>query len=182
MLYYITGNQNKKDIANKYLRTLNVSFETKDLDLIEIQSKSIEDVIIYKAKDAFNKLKKPLFVNDHFWSFKALGGFPGAYMKYMNQWLTTDDLLRLMYGKKDRAVTLKEAICYIDKNTTKIFLREYKGKVLLKKQGQGFPGLTVISLTKDGESIAKKLETDVIATDTEIWKEFAKWYKTYSKT
>ena len=102
-------------------------------------------------------------------------------MKYINEWLTSDDFLNLMSGKKDRRAILKEAICYIDNKTIKVFLREYEGKVLDKKQGEGLAGLTTVSLTKDGESIAKKLETDVIATKPIIWEDFAKWYKNYLK-
>lgn len=180
MLYYITGNQNKKDIASKFLSKHGIKIKIKDLNLIEIQSNSLEEVILHKANDAFKKLKKPLFVNDHFWSINALNGFPGAYMKYINNWFTSEDLLILMSNKNNRSAKLKEAICYIDNKTTKIFLKEYDATVLYKKQGKGPAGLTTISLTKDGVSIAKKLEKDVIATQPTIWKEFADWYKNYT--
>jgi XTP/dITP diphosphohydrolase len=178
MLYYITGNQNKIDVAKKFLEPLEVSFIPQALELIEIQSHSIEDIAKFKAEQAFEELKQPLFVNDHGWSITVLNGFPGAYMKYINEWLTAEDLLRLMRGKENREAILTEVLCYIDSNTTKIFIAQHRGSVLEESRGSGPPGLTTISLTEDGKSIAEKLENSPSALEEyPLWEEFATWYK-----
>lgn len=180
MLYYITENQNKIDIAKKFLNPLEIIFQSKNLDIVEIQSSSIQDVATHKAKEAFLKFKKPLFISDHFWSIPSLGGFPGAYMKYINQWFTADDLLNLMKGKENRDAILTEALCYIDNSTIKTFEMSHRGKVLYESLGQGLPGQTVISLSEDGKSIAQKLEKDPSALEIGTnWANFANWYKDY---
>ena len=182
MLYYITGNKNKIAIAEKFLKPLGIIFEPKNLDIEEIQSDNIDEVTIHKAKGAYSKLKKPLIVTDHFWSIPALGGFPGAYMKYINQWLTPQDFLNLMINKNDRKAILTEMICYTDGQTIKTFSGTHVGMVLQKQQGEGLSTQTVISLSEDGISIARKLENDPSALDKGIvWEDFAKWYKNYSK-
>lgn len=182
MLYYITENQNKIDIAKKFLNPLGIIFTSKNLDIVEIQSNSVQDIAVHKAKQAFLKFKKPLFVSDHFWSIPSLGGFPGAYMKYVNQWLTADDLLNLMKGKDNRDIILTEALCYIDNSTIKLFGKKHKGKILFKSLGKGLPGQTIVSLSRDGKSIAQKLEKDSSAIESGTnWESFAKWYKSYTK-
>lgn len=182
MLYYITGNQNKIDVARKFLTPLGIEFEPKELDLTEIQSENIEEVAISKAKQAFEILQQPLFTNDHGWSITALNGFPGAYMKYINKWLTADDFIRLMDGKENREAILTEVICFIDEKGTKAFTMQHNGKILDKPQGVGIPGTTMISLSDDGISIAKKLETNPSAVENyTLWKELADWYKAKNK-
>lgn len=178
MLYYITGNKNKINVAEKFLNKYGISFIPKDLSALELQSDSIEEVVIHKAKDAFSKFKKPLFVSDHFWSIPALGGFPGAYMKHINKWFKPSDLLNLMASKKNRKAILTEMLCYIDKNTMKTFKQSHTGTVLKQSQGKGFVGFTVISLTNDGLSVAQKIEKDPSALEEDkLWEDFAKWYK-----
>jgi XTP/dITP diphosphohydrolase len=178
MLYYITGNQNKIDVAKQFLDPLGLSFEPHPLELIEIQSHSIEEIAIYKAKQAFEKLNQPLFVNDHGWAITALNGFPGAYMKYMNEWLTGEDFLHLMSGKENREAILTEVVCYIDSGSLKTFTALHKGIVLHEKKGSGPPGMTTISLSKDNMSIAEKMQKNPSAIEEySLWKEFAEWYK-----
>lgn len=178
MLYYATGNQNKIEVARKFLTPLAIEFESKELDLTEIQSENIEEIAMYKAKQAFGILNQPLFTNDHGWSITALSGFPGAYMKYINKWLTAEDFINLMQGKENREAILTEVICYIDENEIKTFSMKHQGIVLDKPQGSGVPGMTMISLSGDRISIAKKLEKNPSSIeDYKIWTEFAKWYK-----
>lgn len=182
MLYYITENKNKIDIAKKFLNPFGIIFKSKDLNVSEIQSDSVEKIAIHKAKEAFSKLKKPLFVSDHFWSIPSLGGFPGAYMKYINTWLTAEDILRLMNGKENRNVILTEALCYIDGHTIKVFKLHHKGKILYDSFGKGLSAQKIISLSKDGKSIAQKLEKDTSALEKgKNWEDFAKWYKKYNQ-
>lgn len=181
MLYYITGNENKFAIAKKYLGDLDVEIVQKDLNMTEIQSHSPEAVARDKAEKAYAMLKQPLFVSDHFWSITALNGFPGAYMKYMNEWLTPQDLLNLMQDKENREIILTEALCYIDAKRTKFFSSQHVGHILREARGNWLPIMVVTSLTPDNKSLAEKLNADPdnpsVLLEDQIWKEFAEWYK-----
>lgn len=44
----------------------------------------------------------------------ALNGFPGLFIKYINQWLSAKDLLGIMDGKKNRSVIWKECLAYYE--------------------------------------------------------------------
>jgi XTP/dITP diphosphohydrolase len=177
MLYFISSNKNKIARAELFLSPFNISFTPKDLELVEIQSHSIEEIAIDKAKNAFDILKQPLFVNDHGWFITALNGFPGAYMKYVNEWFTPQDFLNLMRGKKNREMIFTETICFTDGTTTKTFSETKIGHVLYKSKGKNIPWMTVSSFSDDDTSIAEKLATSPSAINTsKIYEEFAKWY------
>lgn len=178
MVYYVTGNEDKVRTAKLYLSEFGIPIEGKKLDLIEEQSDSVEEVALSKATQAFEILKSPLIVTDAGWYIKSLNGFPGLFMKYINQWFRSEDFLKLMEGKNDTSVTLKEGLCYVDNNGTKIFTQEIVGKVLDAPQGTGLPSDQVISLSKSGMSIAQAREKGIKSIDDQpVWKEFAEWFK-----
>lgn len=178
MFTLVTSNEEKIYFARKALDRHNIDFKTINLEITEIQADSPDELILHKANSAFEKLKEPLVVNDHWWEFKALNGFPGPYMHFMNDHLTSDDILRLMHGKKDRRVVAKEYICYQDKNTVKIFFDNIEGIMLEKAEGNGLPGQQILSIAPDRHSIAYHLnhKTDPRGTpERKVWSDLANW-------
>jgi non-canonical purine NTP pyrophosphatase (RdgB/HAM1 family) len=99
---YVTGNQIKINFAKKQLDKYNIEIEQVRLEIDEIQSEDKFAVTTDKAQKAFEILKSPLFVTDTFWEIPALNGFPGAYMKYVNKWFSSEDFLALMKNKENR--------------------------------------------------------------------------------
>ncbi|MBI4037284.1 hypothetical protein HY385_02575 [Candidatus Daviesbacteria bacterium] len=177
MLYYITGNQNKIDTAKKYLSAFGVEFEGKKLDLIEEQTDSIEKVALFKAEQAFDQIRQPLFVNDSGWSITALNGFPGPLMKYINEWFTPQDFLNLMKDRENREVFLGEVVVYKDEKQTKVFTHQIKGVVLREVKGEGISSDCVISLSDTGKSIAQCQAEGIKSHDNQtLWQDFVKWY------
>lgn len=182
MLYYITSNKAKLRVAAKYLRPFDVSVEGKHLEFVEIQSDDISEIAIQKAKQAYKEVGQPLFVNDAGWYITELGGFPGPFMKYMNQWLTSSDLLKLMVGHDNREIILREVICFVDKNQTKTFVGEIKGVILQRDTAPTeVPSRSIISLSSSGKSIAECWAANIPSVDNyKLWEDFAKWYGSLS--
>lgn len=180
MIYYVTGNKNKIKTAKLYLSKFGLKIEGKALKLTEEQTDSVEEVALSKARQAFGILKKPLIVSDSGWYIKSLGGFPGLFMKYINEWFKAEDFIKLMQGQKDKSVILKESLCYIDKSRYKVFSQEIKGKVLETAYNKGLPSDRIISLSKNGMSIAEAREKEIKAIDNQpVWEEFWNWYKNF---
>lgn len=180
MILFVSSNSEKVQFAKQSLALHNIEIEPIALELEELQSDDQEHIIIRKAKDAFEKVNKPLIVSDHHWDFLALNGFPGPYMHFMNDHLTAEDFLRLMDGKEDRRALLREYICFYNGKEAKVFMEEIHGVVLFSPEGKGLPGQQIISLTRDDHSIAYHLNqgTDPRGTGgRQIWKDFADWYQ-----
>ncbi len=177
MLTYITANNDKIFFAKKGLEPLGITFKTKALELLEIQSSSIEEIALHKGKQAFAMLGTPVFVTDEGWSIPALNGFPGAYMKYMNEWLSPQDYLHLMESYSNKTIIKSVALCYVDSKNVRSFNASYEGQFIDSIQGNGFSAMRVVSMTNDGKSVAECIEQGINPfNDSSFWQEFGMWY------
>lgn len=176
---YVTGNKNKYENARKFLAEYSIDVVQEPLTLTEIQSDNCVEIATQKAKEAWAKLGRPLFVNDASWEIPVLGGFPGPYMKYINQWFKPIDFINLMQGKTDRTIILKDVIVYIDRDEPIVFTNEHRGTILeVVTLGEyRHPSDSVISLSKTGASILEEVNngTFFIEDENRIWKDFASW-------
>jgi XTP/dITP diphosphohydrolase len=126
---YVTGNEIKIKYANQKLNRFGIEVVQVRLDIDEIQSHDKLGVAIHKAKQAYEQIKQPLFVTDTFWEIPALNGFPGAFMKYVNEWFVAQDFLNLMKGKRDRRIFCHDSIVYIDEQGIKSFEDVIEGEI-----------------------------------------------------
>jgi len=75
-IYFATSNKNKIREAESIL---NIKIEPISLEIKEIQSLDIKEVALDKAKKYYEKVKKPLFVEEGGIVLRALKKLPGAY-------------------------------------------------------------------------------------------------------
>lgn len=183
MLYFVTSNKDKIFLATSNLSPLGIEFETKPFDAPEIQSDNTDEIAIKKAIDAYSIIQQPLFVSDDTWSIPALNGFPGAYMHYINEWLTPEDILRLMQPYTNREAILRQTLCFTDGTQTKVFSQDNTGSILDKPQGKGQPSLVLTTFTKSGKSLAECFAEKIQPVENvQIWKDFAQWYLSLGET
>lgn len=180
MLYFVTENKSKFDNANIVLKRYGLQLLQKTLPVVEIQSHSLEDIAKYKAKQAYEHVKKPIVVKDDGWYFTALNGFPGSYMRYMNEWLSAKDLLRLLKPYKNHEIIFRDALCYRDEKIEKVFTGIIKGHFITKPQGKGVSSAQICTFRKDGKTMAQCINEGIHFADTEdsVWNEFAQWFAT----
>lgn len=178
-ILFITGNERKVWQANDVLKQFNVTVNAKELPIVEIQSHEPKDIVLAKAAAAFKLVGQPLIVCDHSWSFSALNGFPGGYMKDMNYWLEPSDFLALMHDKEDRAVMLTEWIVYTDGVRIESFAAEFRGKVIQEPRGKGHVACErVVVYDGSTKTIAEHIDAGEHARDMDdsAWVKFGKWY------
>lgn len=183
MLNFVTGNKIKFKSAQEYLHSLEIAITQKDLSLEEIQSDSIETIVVHKANQAFNILSSPILITDHGWSIHGLKGFPGPYMKYMNEWFTAQNFLDLTKNLKDRRIILHEVVCFKDNSGYKVFSKDHQGTLLSEIKGDEtiYPAMTICSFIP-GISEAEAIKSGQQSFDsTSIWEEFSNWYKNHTK-
>ena len=179
---YLTGNLGKLENAQKFFKEYDIQVEQLTSKIEEIQSGDSLEIAIAKAKNAFAKEQKPLFINDATWIIPALRGFPGPFMKYINQWFEPIDFVHLMQGKDDRRIILRDSIVYIDKEGHTIFTHDHEG-VILEEVAQyeyKHPTDVIISLSKSKKSIAEEKGNGNFFIEDEdiVWKKFANWLQT----
>lgn len=96
-LIFITGNMHKVQWTKRYVH---VPLTHKNLDLTEIQSLDVREVVEHKVKEAFKILRKPVIVEDTSFVFEALGKLPGTFIKWFFEELGNEGMCNLL--EKDR--------------------------------------------------------------------------------
>ncbi len=167
--------------AEACLKTYDIEVVSKDVEVIEIQSHDPLDIVKHKVISAYQITQEPVVVCDHFWSFHALNGWPGGYMKDMNHWLDEKDFLNLMKDKKDRRVTFTEAISYTaDGIRTEVFTAQFSGAVVTAAKGTGYvPAERVIVFDGQTKTIAEQIDAghDSRNMNDSAWHMFGSWYQ-----
>jgi non-canonical purine NTP pyrophosphatase (RdgB/HAM1 family) len=177
---FATSNSHKVTIAKGVCDEAGVEFEHKPIDLVEIQSDNAEEIALHKVRQAYEKFNEPVAVTDDSWIWPGLNGFPGPYMKYMNQWLTPKDFINLTKDLKDRRAIMRQVIAYKDKDNEKVFVADIEGTLLKEIRGESkiahFP---IISFDGGEHSVAEDEETRVkaIAKIDNAWHQLCDWLK-----
>src|SRR3989344_5125308 len=128
----VTSNKDKLTEINKILGT---NHKVSALDIAEIQSLDLEEVIIHKAKEAYAKIKKPVLVEDISLEIKSLNGLPGTFVKFFLQKLGTEGTVKLV-GKSKTDTTVTAAIAIYDGKNLIMFKGKVTGSLSPKNRGE----------------------------------------------
>lgn len=142
-LTFVTSNKGKAREAQEILK---FPLRIHPLDLVEIQSMKLEEIVEHKVKQAYDILKTPVIVDDVGFLVDAWGGFPGPFIKFMTPKGSNDLLLQMMSHEKNRKVTLMSGIGYTDGIVTRVFIGEVNGNITISprgKDGWGFDPILI---------------------------------------
>lgn len=130
---FITGNQKKADYLAKYL-----GFPVKHvkLDLDELQSQDLKVIVEHKVRQAYEKIKSPVIVEDVSVELEGLGGLPGPFIKFFIKNLSKQDICGLVNGRS-RKMLVRAMFGYADGTQTKLFEGTLEGRVAEKPAGDG---------------------------------------------
>ena len=131
-LTVVTSSPDKLAEINEILGT---NHKVSSLDIPEIQSLDLDLVIENKAKSAYQKLKKPILVEDVSFEIGALKGLPGTFIKFFLKTLGTEGTVALVKGKNTKTkVTAAAAI--FDGKDLKVFKGTIYGTLSRKDRGK----------------------------------------------
>lgn len=129
-LIYVTGNNVKFNVAFNVFKNTGMTLLQSKLSTPEIQSKNVQEVAKFSASWASKHLNQPVIVTDAGFYIEALNGFPGPFIKFVNEWFSTDDFINLMQGKTNRTITIEDCLAYCHPNEEPIvFTGSYRGKL-----------------------------------------------------
>ncbi|TSC85351.1 MAG: dITP/XTP pyrophosphatase [Microgenomates group bacterium Gr01-1014_16] len=129
-LVFVTGNPYKFEVAKKSLAAIGYEVVQEKLETPEIQSTDVSEIASYSAKWAVEKLGKAVVLMDAGYYIEALNGFPGPFIKYINQWLSAQDILNLMKDKTNRKVIVKGALAFCEPGIEPVvFTSEWEGNI-----------------------------------------------------
>lgn len=138
-IYFATSNDHKLMEAQEIGKKYKILFEKIDVEIEEIKSESIEEIAKQKCLKIYEKIKKPLIVEDAGIFIDALNGFPGTYSAYVHKKIKNIGILKLMEGIENRNAKFISCIAFHDGKNLKIFRGECKGKIAKEERGdRGF--------------------------------------------
>ncbi|MCK4429428.1 MAG: non-canonical purine NTP pyrophosphatase, partial [Candidatus Aenigmarchaeota archaeon] len=98
-IIFITGNEKKYLIAKKYFENTGIKLIRKNFDCPEIQDMDVVEVAKFSAKFMSEKLNKPIIKSDNGFYIEALNGFPGTYMRDVQDAIGKEGFKKLMVGE-----------------------------------------------------------------------------------
>lgn len=132
---FITGNQNKADYLAKLL---SLPLEHQKINLDEIQSVSLEEVVEHKVRQAYEIAQRPVLVEDVALSFEALGGLPGPFVRFFVEAPSgLENLCRMLDGFDDRAAVASCVFGYYDGQKLELLRGDLRGKIADHPRGEG---------------------------------------------
>jgi non-canonical purine NTP pyrophosphatase (RdgB/HAM1 family) len=129
---FVSGNPHKK---REVERILGRSIETCDVDLPEIQSNDLVEVLAAKGESAWRHLGKPLVVEETGLDLRALGGFPGPLIKWMLARVGAEGVAKTAIALNDPAVVARCALLYRDRDGEVVAEGSCEGDLVLPPRG-----------------------------------------------
>ncbi len=180
-LLIVTHNKGKFAEASKIGKEFGVELEMAPGEgKFEIQADTIQEVSAFSAKHAFERLKKPLIVDDSGLFIEALKGFPGVYSAYTLPTIGNDGILRLMRGRENRSAYFECCVSYCDSNGVKSFSERVTGNILDEEKGKNGFGFDPI-FSAEGFNIISMAEMELdqknsISHRGKAFRSFFRWY------
>ncbi len=185
-LKFVTGNENKFEEAKEIGRRYGVELEHADLDYEEIQADTLVEVVKPSAREAYDIVGEPCFVEDAGMFINSLNGFPGPYSSYVFKTLGNQGILRLMRDASDRTAEFRSVIGFCDSDhNLEIFEARAEGKILEEERGKKGFGYDPIFMPEgsENESFAE-MSVDMknnFSHRSAAIEKFVKWYKRNKK-
>lgn len=126
-LIFATGNQAKLQDASKALSELGIEIIGQKIDTEEIQSLDQEEIVIKKAKKAYEQVNLPLFVDDTGFYLDSYPQFPGTLTKYINKTLGIHGLSKLY--EEGQTAHFRTLLCLISNDIVMVAEGNLSGKL-----------------------------------------------------
>ncbi len=135
-LTFITGNAAKAEQLGRHLEH---PVAHKKLDLPEIQSLDLHEIVEHKVKEAYKQVGGIVLVEDTSLTFSALGQLPGPLIKWFLTSLGNEGLCKILDSYDDRSAVAEVCFGLYDGTELKMFDGSAKGTVpTLPKGEKGF--------------------------------------------
>ncbi len=192
-LTYITGNYGKYIAVKEKFELLNIEIDYYKFDLEEPNINDIEIISKAKARQAYEILKKPIFVADtgfYIDDYPNNPGYPGAFVKRSGVSSNIEKLLETMKDTNNRSCRFVDCLTFYDGEEYYTFYGISKGSLAYIKRGNTLKKAKsnlwhVFIPNNCDKTLAEMTDEERINRDddhTSATEEFIKWYQnTYLK-
>ena len=153
-LTFVTSSPDKHREAEAIL---GVALERAALDLLEPQGLDVVEIARAKARAAFERLGRPVVVEDTSLELEALGRFPGPLVRWLLEAAGPAAIARMLDGFSDRSARARCAAVAWDGARERIGVGEVAGAIAKAPRGDGGFGWDVVFAPEwaDGRTYAE---------------------------
>lgn len=130
---FITGNQKKAEYLAKYL---GFPVQHVKVDLDEIQSLDLKQIVEHKVKQAYERVQGPVIVEDVALEFAAFGKLPGPFIKFFVDEIPFETMCSMLNGQT-RQATARCVFGYYDGTELQLFEGKLDGQIAEHPAGEG---------------------------------------------
>jgi XTP/dITP diphosphohydrolase len=179
---FASTNQNKHREVQSILSPHGIEVEFAQVNLVEIQSDSLEEIAREKAKSAFAKVGSLVIVEDDGLYIDALNGFPGQYSSHAFKTLGNEGILKLLEGSPNRSAYFRSLIAFYDGREMSISEGRADGRISGKitEGGWGYDPVFIPAGTDLTFAQLKEKKNDYSHRKRALEK-FALWFTTATK-
>lgn len=145
--YFATTNDHKLREVN---HMLGYDLEKIHLELTEPQDMDLEVIARAKAEEAFQKIGKPVLVEDTGWYFDVWNGLPGPFAKFFMSSVGCQGILKMLGTETRRRCVAKTVVAYHDGTIAHVFSGEIVGTVASEERGTSEFGFDRIFIPDGG--------------------------------
>lgn len=151
-LSFATNNIHKVAEAQYILKNYEIYLEPVNVEKIEIQSDSLDDIATYAAINAYKQIRRPVIVEDSGLFIEVLNGFPGPYSNYVYKTIGLQGILKLLQGEVNRRA---QFVCVVaialDEYNVYLFKGVSEGVISYEVRGNKGFGFDPIFIPTDGD-------------------------------
>ena len=176
-LSFATSNENKFQEAERILSNLGVQINFFKTILEEMQSDSISDIAQQKAIDAYNRIQKPVIIEDDGLFIESLNGFPGPYSSYAYDTIGNKGIMNLLGNSEVRHAKFVSIIAYCDESLNpKLFESSIPGKIssVIEEGGWGYDPIFIPA--GESKTYANVSDKDKFSHRAASLKKFSNWF------
>ncbi len=148
IIFFVSTNIHKVKELNDIVSVYGITLIPARIKKMEIQADDITEIALTAARDAYNKLHKPLIVEDAGLFVKELNGFPGPYSSYVFKTIGCKGILKLLEGVNNRDAYFKSILVYKDEHHEVVFEGMVEGEIAHSIRGSGGFGFDPIFIPK----------------------------------
>ncbi|MEM7585451.1 MAG: non-canonical purine NTP pyrophosphatase [Acidobacteriota bacterium] len=168
----VTGNPNKLLEAE---RVVGRPLRCEPLDLPEIQSLDLLEVLRAKGDEAWQRLQRPVVVEETGLALPAMGGFPGPLVKWMLEAIGPVGIARTVHALGDPRAVAQCALLYRDGDVVLIAEGETQGQLVERPRGSGGFGWDPVFVPAGQQLTCAELDPkvkDALAHRGRAWRNF----------
>ncbi len=176
MFTFITSNKNKWE---EVCHILGFKIPFENLEIKEIQSLDLKEILKEKAKEAYKIINKPVVVEDVSLILKGFNNFPGPLVKWLIKSGGPKGIIKICKGCNDFKAEAICGVCAFDGKEFHYFEGKVKGIISKKIRGEnGFGWDPVFIPERKKKTFAEMIikEKNKISHRNKAWKKASKFF------